>query len=258
MCDMDLKRVRARVTTAAGIYLNPLGRIVFHRVLLHDHPSVVAVGDSAWPSIGTAFAGGDIHALATQIPHHVALNSDVQHIIIARTGREVHCSYARNGSDPLIAMPSLHGVAANQCFDMVVGAIIESADHLDASKPIVGHRIVLDVDIESVLVCPTKAPLDVNANSVRYSSCPYVLGFLLPQGEGTYEVGCHENQILMAHSALDSGIHHAGIGQDETHFLAIASEIQIRVDDGPILIRRGKGAGTVWVDRIGAGIGEVL
>lgn len=63
-------------------------------------------------------------------------------------------------------------------------------------------------------------------------------------------------RVLPAHSSFDRCIHNAGIGQHETHLLAIAPEEQIGVRDDLILILRGVGAGTVWVDRIGTGIGH--
>src|SRR5262245_31562970 len=47
---------------------------------------------------------------------------------------------------------------------MVVGAILDPAEYLDAGNPIVRHRVVLDVDLEGILVCPAEAPLDEDAN----------------------------------------------------------------------------------------------
>jgi hypothetical protein len=60
---------------------------------------------------------------------------------------------------------------------------------------------------------------------------------------------------LLAHSSFDPCIHNAGIGEDESHLLAIAPKEQIEVPGDPILIHRGVGAGTVRVDRIGPEIG---
>ena len=65
-------------------------------------------------------------------------------------------------------------------------------------------------------------------------------------------------RVLLAHSSFDPCRHHAGIGLDETHLLTVGPEEQIEVSDEPILIRREEGTGTVWVDGIGVGIGDVL
>jgi len=63
---------------------------------------------------------------------------------------------------------------------------------------------------------------------------------------------------LLAHSSFECCIHNAAIGQHEIHLLAIAPEEQIGIHDDPMLIRRGEGPGTVRVDRIGPGIGDVV
>jgi hypothetical protein len=63
---------------------------------------------------------------------------------------------------------------------------------------------------------------------------------------------------LLAHPPQNPCIHNAGIGEDESHLSAIVPKEQIEVRADPILIHRGVGAGTVRVDRIGTGIGEML
>jgi hypothetical protein len=57
----------------------------------------------------------------------------------------------------------LHGVPANSRHDVVVGTVVLTGAHMDAVKPIVGHRVVRDVDLEGVLVRPPKASYDVDA-----------------------------------------------------------------------------------------------
>src|SRR5882672_5565402 len=65
-------------------------------------------------------------------------------------------------------------------------------------------------------------------------------------------------RALLVHPPLDPCIHNAGIGEDESHLSAIVPKEQIEVPADPILIHRGVGAGTVRVDRIGTGIGDML
>src|SRR5262245_57828161 len=63
---------------------------------------------------------------------------------------------------------------------------------------------------------------------------------------------------LLVHSPLNPGIDNAGIGEDESHLRAIGPKEQIEVPLDPSLIHRGVGTGTVRVDRIGTGIGDML
>ena len=65
-----------------------------------------------------------------------------------------------------VKLVPLHGVPANPRHYAVVGAVVLTDNHADAVKPIVGHRVVLDVDLEGVLVRPAKAPHDVDAKEV--------------------------------------------------------------------------------------------
>ena len=153
MRDSHTQGILTRRTRTAREKRDAPVRIAFDHIMLHDCLGLITVGG------GFPNAARDENARALKvIPHRIALNPDVQHIIIAGAWERIEAGSRRDPED----LVPLHRVPPNPRHHVIVGAVIPTGEHVDTFKAIVGYEVVLEVDVEGVVIRPISAPCNTD------------------------------------------------------------------------------------------------
>ena len=98
------------------------------------------------------------------------LNPDVYPIIGADPRRGGFCTKAATDHDSGWVVP-LQGVRSDLCDDLIVRAVIPTANDANAAQPIVRHRVVSDARLHGVLLCFADSAIHVNTLSSIRRDC---------------------------------------------------------------------------------------